>query len=139
MNPVTKHPAASRKSIAVAAFLVTLVLSLVVASQAQGFAGPFCGTSSNPVHLGSGNACIHGAGHSSYSWLYGQSAGTAYTRAGVSSSSSSVIDVVHNTCSSSGGCVAGFTGGGGATWPGGYAYLWNHSTFASDFYGSIGG
>lgn len=114
---------------------------LLLASSAQAFNGAFCGTTSNPVHLQSGNACIHGAHHDDYTLVLGESVGTAYTRVGISTSSSSEHPNSAGTNTSAcGGCSASLQWPGGGNYgPAGYAFLHNHSGFASDFDGWITG
>lgn len=121
---------------------IALALALPLGSSADAaFSGGFCGTNSNPVHLQSGNACIHGGRHDRYTMVYGGSVGTAYTRIGISTSSGAVKPNSAGTATSAcGGCsIALQWSGGGGYGPAGYAFLHNHSTFASDFAGWIAG
>jgi len=116
----------------VACFLSATVI-LVAAGEARAtVSGFYCGTPSTPVGLHSGHTCIHGIYHFNYALIYGESTGTAYTRVGLSTSNSSEDPVAGTTES----CewvpcqpYKGFIN----SWPSGYAFVHNHSTFFSTF------
>ena len=117
-----------------AAVLAIVIAGLLVgAGDARAtVSGFFCGTPSNPVGLHSGRTCIHGTYHFNYGLVYGESTGTAYTRVGLSSSDSSeeAVPGTTSTCEWA-HCQAyrGFID----SWPSGYAFVHNHSTFYSTF------
>ena len=142
MPLTTKIDLAGRRRLT--AFLIAAIAAfcLIGVSRADAaFNGAFCGTTSSPVHLASGNACIHGAKHDDYTLVYGESVGTAYVRIGISTSSSSELPNSAGTATSiCGGCNISMSWSGvGNYGPAGYAFLHNHSTFPSDFDGWISG
>ena len=120
-----------------AVVLIATVAACTAASAVSpGTASAFSGSYCDQVLLGAGGTCVHGTYHSSYSYIRGESTGTAYTSTSVSDKSSYAHPIYTVAVSQCGGCWAQITACGGGT-PGGWVYLHNRSSFTSRFTGWI--